>query len=205
MMTLASKPPIRRKTSTGITTAISASDWPRLCAGRGEGTFISIALWLNPDVRNRGRLQRPQWCEEAGFPGVRVIDGDADEVAGAVPHVAAGRRPRRAVERRAVQRVLVGPRDILGEVAVPVLVELVDVNLVDREELGPTDDIANGGDDLAVGISDVAQGGRDTRALRGAIARGADTEHQERAVEHAHDEHHQHWNDQRELGHRLTA
>src|SRR3989442_7892694 len=93
-MTLASKPPIRRKTSTGITTAISASDWPRLCAGRVERPFISIALWLDPDVRNRRCLQSPQWCAEASFPGVRVIDGDADEVAGAVPHVAAGRPAR---------------------------------------------------------------------------------------------------------------
>src|SRR3989442_9505750 len=132
-MTVASKPPIRRKTSTGITAAVSASDWPGFGAGRGERTFISIALWLNPDVRNRRRLQRPQRCEEAGFPRVRVIDGDADEVAGAVPHVAAGRRPRRAVERRAVQRVLVGLRDVLGEVDVPLLVELVDVNPLEPE------------------------------------------------------------------------
>src|SRR5256885_14873783 len=126
-MTLASKPPIRRKTSTGMTTAISASDWPRLRAGRNESPLMSVALWLNPDIRNRRRSQRPQGCEEPRFPGVGVVDRDADEVAGAVAHVAARRRPRRGVERRAVQRVLVGLRDVLGEGAVSVLVELVDV------------------------------------------------------------------------------
>src|SRR2546430_4948670 len=94
-MTLASKPPISRKTSTGMTTAISASDWPRWRAGRRERCLISVALWLDPDIGNRRRPQRPQGCEEPGFPGVRVVDRDADEVAGAVPHVAARRRPRR--------------------------------------------------------------------------------------------------------------
>src|SRR5438445_1071913 len=205
IMTLASKPPIIRNTSTGMTTAISASDWPRLPAGRGESTFISIALWLDPDVGDSRCFQRPQGGEEPGFPGVGVVDGDPDEVTGAVPHVAARRRPRRPVERRTVQRVLVDLRGIRRQVAVSVLVELVDVNLGHREELGSTDDIANRRDHLAIGIRDVAQGGGHSRALCGAIACGADTEHQERAVEHAHDQHHQHRDHQRELGHRLTA
>src|SRR3979411_2350161 len=111
-MTLASKPPIIRNTRTGMTTAISANDWPRLRAGRAERAFISIALWLDPDVGDRRCLQRPQRGEESRFPGVGVIDRDPDEVAGAIPHVAARRRPRRAVERRAVQRVLVDLRGI---------------------------------------------------------------------------------------------
>src|SRR5207249_8405132 len=141
-MTLASKPPIRRKTSTGMTTAISASDWPRLRAGRNESPLMSVVLQVKDGIRDRRRSQRPQGCEEPRFPGVGVVDRDADEVAGAVPHIAAGRRPRRGVERRAIQRVLVGLRDVLGEVAVPIVVEFVDVNFVDREELGSTGDIA---------------------------------------------------------------
>src|SRR2546423_14008569 len=115
-MTVASKPPIRRKTSTGMTTAISASDWPRLRAGRGERSLISVALWLNPDIGNRRRPQRPQRCEEPRFPGVGVVDRDADEVAGAVPHVAARRRPRRGGEWRAVPPLLVGSRGVPGGV-----------------------------------------------------------------------------------------
>src|SRR5438128_12371004 len=126
-MTLASKPPIRRSTSTGRTTAISASDCPRLrVTGRGERTFISVALRLHPDVGDGRRPERPERCEEPGFPRVGVIDGDADEIAGAVPHIAARGRPRSGVERRAIQRVLIGLREILRQVAVPVLVELVD-------------------------------------------------------------------------------
>src|ERR1700694_4779987 len=116
-MTLASKPPIRRKTSTGMTTAISANDWPRLaCIGLCERTFISVALWLNPDPGHGRRLQRPEGHEEAAFPGVGVVARDADEVAGAVPHVAARGRPRDGVDRRPVLLVLVSFRDILCQV-----------------------------------------------------------------------------------------
>src|SRR2546430_12521986 len=137
-MTLASKPPIRRKTSTGMTTAISASDWPRLRAGRSESPLMSVALWLNPDIRNRRRPQRPQGCEEPRFPGVGVVDRDADEVAGAVPHVAARRGPRRGVQRGAGQPVLFCLGGRLGEGSGPLLVEPVDVQPRDREELGST-------------------------------------------------------------------
>src|SRR5437660_5344071 len=205
IMTLASKPPISRNTSTGMTTAISASDWPRLRAGRGESAFISIALWLDADIGDRRCLQRPQRGEEPGFPGVGVVDRDADEVTGAVPHVPARGRPRRAVQWRSVQRVFVDLRGIRRQVAVPILVELVDVDLVDREELGAADDVANRRHHLAVGVRDVAEGRGDPRAFGGAVARGPDTEHQQGAVQHAHDEHHQHRYDQRELGHGLTA
>src|ERR1700732_2148327 len=135
-MTLASKPPIRRNISTGMTTAISASDCPRLrLSARGEKTLISVALWLQPHVGDGRRPERPERREEARLPRVGVVDRDADEVAGAVPHVAAGGWPWRAVEWRTVQRVLVGVRDVLRQVAVPVLVELVDVNLPDGEQL----------------------------------------------------------------------
>src|SRR3982074_151634 len=196
-MTLASKPPIRRKTSTGMTTAISASDWPRLRLAFGERTLISVALRLYPDIRDSGRPERSERCEEPRFPGVGVVDSDADEVAGAVPYVAARGRPGRAVERRTVQCVLVGLRDILCQVAVPILVELVDVNLLDGEQLRAADRLANRRHDLAVGIRDVAERGGDPRALGGGIAGGANAEHQESAVEHAHDQDQQDRNDER--------
>src|ERR1700682_5310584 len=121
-MTLASKPPISRKTSTGMTTAISASDWPRLRGvGRGDGTFIFlVTLRLDPHVGDGRRLQWAERCEEPRLPGVRVVDRDADEVAGALPPVAARGGPRRAVDGCAVQFVLVGFRDIRRQVAIPI-------------------------------------------------------------------------------------
>src|SRR5207302_10954325 len=86
-MTVASKPPINRKTSTGITTAISASDCPR-CPRPPRWLLISVALRLQPDVGNGGRSHRSQRREVAGLPGVRVFDRDPEEVAGSVAHVA---------------------------------------------------------------------------------------------------------------------
>src|ERR1700738_209538 len=88
-MTVASTPPIKRKTSTGITTAISASDCPRLRRIR-RSRFISVTLWLQPDVGHGRGAYRSQWREEAGLEDVGVVDRDADEVARSVAHVPAG-------------------------------------------------------------------------------------------------------------------
>src|ERR1700694_1933075 len=105
-MTLASKPPIRRKTNTGMTTAISASDCPRIMCRRLR-FFMSVALRLQPDIGDRCSPDRTERGEEAGLPAVGVVDGHADEVAGAVPDVAVRGRIGERAQRRPVECVAV--------------------------------------------------------------------------------------------------
>src|SRR5881409_469430 len=129
IMTVASKPPINKKNSTGITTAISASDWPRR-RRRLWWRFISVALRLQAHVRDRRRSDRSQRREEAGLPGVREVDGDADEVARAVAYVSLSRRPGHGRRHRgAVECVAVVVGGVGRQVAVAILVELVDIDL----------------------------------------------------------------------------
>src|SRR5438132_12726744 len=143
IMMVASKPPIKRKKSTGITTAISASDCPRRGWVR-RSLCISVALRLQSHIDIRCRLDRPERGEEAGLPGVRVLDRHADEVAGAVAHVAGGRRPGLGRNhRRPIQRIPVVPGGIGGQISVAILVELVDVNLADVEESRRADVVAD--------------------------------------------------------------
>src|ERR1700694_3888215 len=197
-MTLASKPPIRRKTSTGMIAAISASDCPRFA--RRWMRFISVTLGLQADVRYRRGPNRPERGEEAGLPVVGVVDGDADEVAGAIADVAARRGPRDWSERRPVDLVSVDLARILGQVALPVLVELVDVDLAHGEQLGAANGVANRGEHLGVGCADIAELCRQSRTLRSRVAGGPNTEHEQRSIEHAHDQEEQDRDDQGKLG-----
>src|SRR5438105_143340 len=102
-MTVASNPPMSRKKRTGMTTAISASDCPRW---RDRLFLISVALRLQPHPGHGRRLYRAEGGEEPGLPVVGVVDGDADEVAGSVSHVALGRWPWLwRAHRCAIQRI----------------------------------------------------------------------------------------------------
>src|ERR1700737_100311 len=116
-MTVASKPPIKRNTSTGITTAISASDCPRLRRIR-RSCLISVALWLQPDIRHGGGAHRSQRGKETGLEGVGVVDRDADEVAGSVAHVPARRRVGDRSHGGSVEGVSVGVAVVHGQGAV---------------------------------------------------------------------------------------
>src|SRR5438477_47115 len=141
-MTVASKPPISTKNNTGITTAISASDWPR--RRRRPQWFISVTLRFQAHVRDRRRADRSQRREEAGLPGVGVVDGDADEVARAVTNVALCRRPgHRRRHRRAIERIAVEVGGVGSKVAVAILIELVDIDLRDSEQPGRADVVAD--------------------------------------------------------------
>src|SRR5256885_10582283 len=142
-MTVASKPPISTKNNTGITTAISASDWPRR-RRRPQWWFISVTLRFEAHVRDRRRADRSQRREEAGLPGVGVVDGDADEVARAVTNVALCRRPgHRRRHRRAIERIAVEVGGVGSQVAVAILIELVDIDLRDSEQPGRADVVAD--------------------------------------------------------------
>src|SRR6266550_4007968 len=167
IMTVASKPPMSRKKSTGMTTAISASDCPR-CVNL---FFISVALRLQPHPRHGRRPYRAESGEKPRFPVVGVIDGDADEVAGSVSHVALGRRPwLRRDHRRAIQRVAVVVEGVRGQVAVAILVELVDIDFGDVEEPRGADVASNHRQDLAIGRGRIAQLRSDPGALRSGVA-----------------------------------
>src|ERR1700682_1484508 len=198
IMTLASKPPISRKTNTGMTTAISASDCPRVT--RRWFRFMSVALGLQADVRDRSGPNRSERGEEARLPVVGVVNGDADEVAGAIPYVAGRRRPGNRSHRCPVELVAVDIARILGQVALPVLVELVDVDLAHGEQLGAANRVANRGQHLGVGCADIAELCRQSRTLRSRVAGGPNTEHEQRSIEHAHDQEEQDRDDQGKLG-----
>src|SRR5438270_11522131 len=136
-MTVASKPPINRKTSTGITTAISASDCPR-CRRPPRWFLISVALRRQPDVGHGGRSHRSQRREEAGLPGVCVVNRDPEEVAGSVAYVAGCRRVGGGGQSGSIERIAVVVAGVRRQVAVPVLVEFVDIDLGHRVDLrGP--------------------------------------------------------------------
>src|SRR5947209_18331965 len=98
---VASKPPIKRKTSTGITTAISASDWPRRPRfSRLSWWRISVTPRLQADVNGGVRLYRTQRREESGLPVVGVVDGDTHEVARPIANITTGGRPVLRAELR---------------------------------------------------------------------------------------------------------
>src|SRR5437879_4625239 len=178
---VASKPPIKRKTSTGITTAISARDWPRRPRfSRLSWWRISVTLRLQADVNGRVRLYRTQWREESGLPVVGVVDGHTHEVARPIANIARGRRPWFRVDhRRPVELVLVVMGEIRGQVAVAVLVQLVDVDLIDLEEGRAADRGPDGAHDLGVRVSRVPECSRLARSIAGGVPRSADAEHQE--------------------------
>src|SRR4029077_13427889 len=164
IMMVASKPPIKRKKSTGITTAISASDCPR-CGWTRRYPGISVALRLQSHIDIRRRLDRAERGEEAGFPGVRVLDRHADEVAGAVAHIAGGRGPGLGRNhRRPIQRIPVVSGGIRGQISAAILVELVDVNLGDVEEARRADVVADDLEDLRIGSGGTASLRSNSRA-----------------------------------------
>src|SRR5207244_13570236 len=105
---VASKPPIKRKTSTGITTAISASDWPRRPRfSRLSWWRVSVTLRLQANVNGRVRLYRTQRREESALPVVGVVGGHTHDVAHPRANVPRGRRPWfPGHHRRPVERVL---------------------------------------------------------------------------------------------------
>src|SRR2546423_3834469 len=197
-MMLASKPPISSKASSGTTSASSTRDWPRVFP-------MSVALRLQPDVVADAAPQRAQRRQEAGLPAIREVDGDTQEITGAVTRVARRRHPGLERHRRAVDPVPVEQDGIGRQVSVRVLIEFVDVDLVHREDAGGADVFANYPDRLVIGRGRVAELRGHPGALDGCIAGGSDAEHQEAAVQHAQHEHEQDGEDNRELGHRLAV
>ena len=95
--------------------------------------------------------------------------------------------------------------EIRGQVAVAVLVQLVDVDLIDLEEGRAADRGPDGAHDLGVRVSRVPECSRLARSLAGGVPRRADAEHQERAIEHAKNQQKEDGHDQRKLSQRLAA
>src|SRR5207245_2109720 len=207
---LASKPPIRRKKMTGIATASSASDCPPRCRcppswRSREDRSMLVALRLEPDVIRGGGLDRAQRLEEARLPAIGEFHGDAQEVAAPVADIARGRLPGLGgQERRSVGGIPVEQGRVRREVPVAILVELVDVNLVHREEAVGAGPVADDLERLGIGRGGVAQLGRLAGSLHGGIAGGAHAEHQQATVEHAKNQDEEDRDDQRKLDHGLT-
>src|SRR2546422_1735484 len=184
-MMLASKPPMSSRARRGITIASSTSDWPR-------DLRMLVALRLQPDVVGDGAPHRAQRRRKAGLPAVGEVDGHTQKITGAVANVARGGRPERGRHRRAVDVVPVDQDGIGGEVAVRVLIEFVEVDLIHRKDAGGADVLANYSNRLVIGGGRVSELRGHPGSLDGGIAGGSDAEHQQAAVEHAQHQHEQH-------------
>src|SRR5207237_9275947 len=94
--------------------------------------------------------------------------------------------------RRAVDPVPVVEDGIGAEVAVRILIEFVDVDLIHREDAGSADVFTNHADRLVIGGGCASELRGHPGALDGRVAGGAAAEHQETPVQHAQHEHEEH-------------
>src|ERR1700694_4899474 len=201
-----SNPPSRRTAMTGIVTASSTSDWPRLLRRAIAGVvtsgllmLISVGLRLQPHVVLGGQDEWSVGDQRPRLPLVLILDGDAHEVARPVGHVAQAGGPWLRVEEGGTEEVVLvdaaaaaAPGGIDGQGSgIGILVQAIDV------DLGHLDDAVlpetrghDRADHLHVRVGGVAGFGAHPGALPGGIGRSAYAEHQEAGLDDAeqHDE-----------------
>src|ERR1700694_689598 len=207
---LASKPPRSIKASSGVRIASSTADcpsWQRESGWRQnrKRLRISVALRLQPnDLRGAGP-QRPERPQKASLPFIGESDRHAEEVTGPISDVTRGRWPGLGHHRAAINRVPVEEDGIGDVVPTPVQVDLVNINLVHREDARRSDAVANRADRLVIGGNRIAELGCQLRTLDRGVTNGSHAEHDHAAVQQPQDEHEEDWHDNGELGHCLAA